>query len=58
MKYVMERHAGKNATNGEFTAAALVAGYPHKYPERGPNMLFGMNARSIKRLDRLSRVTP
>jgi hypothetical protein len=57
MKHVMERHTGKYVTNGAFIAAALIAGYPHRYPERGPNMLFGMSTRSIKRLEPASRVT-
>ena len=50
LKHVMERVAGVYVTNGEFIAAALIAGYPHRYAQ--PNMLFGMSARDIKRLER------
>lgn len=50
MKHVVERAIGKYVTNGEFIAAALIAGYAFKYTA-GPNPLFGMSARDVKRID-------
>uniref|UniRef100_UPI003F4998ED hypothetical protein n=1 Tax=Sphaerisporangium sp. CA-236357 TaxID=3240030 RepID=UPI003F4998ED len=51
MKHVMERATPtrRYVTNGTFIAAALIAGYTFKYTE-GPNVLFGMSARDVKRL--------
>ncbi|WP_088283656.1 hypothetical protein [Kineosporia sp. A_224] len=48
MKHVMERTIGVYTTNGEFIAAALIAGYSFKYAR--PNVLFGMSARDVSRL--------
>ncbi len=48
-KHVMERATGKYVTNGVFIAAALVAGYTFKYKQ--PNVLFGMSARDLKRMN-------
>ncbi|MGH3947502.1 MAG: hypothetical protein ACRDSE_00020 [Pseudonocardiaceae bacterium] len=50
MKHVVERAIGKYVTNGEFIAAALMAGYAFKHTD-GPNVLLGMNARDVKRID-------
>ena len=50
MKHVMERATGRYVTNGEFIAAALIAGYAFRYTE-GPNVLFGMSARDVRRVD-------
>ncbi|WP_329254890.1 hypothetical protein OG223_29230 [Streptomyces sp. NBC_01478] len=49
VKHVMERATGRYVTNGEFIAAALVAGYTFKYVQ--PNVLFGMSARDLKRMN-------
>ncbi|MDW4905140.1 hypothetical protein RB628_07210 [Streptomyces sp. ADMS] len=49
VKHVMERATGRYVTNGEFIAAALVAGYTFKYAQ--PNVLFGMSARDLKRMN-------
>jgi hypothetical protein len=55
LKHVLERSPGGwYVTNGEFIAAALIAGYPHKYVP-GPNPLFGMSARDIRRLENAAR---
>ncbi|ACZ83786.1 hypothetical protein [Streptosporangium roseum] len=48
MKHVMEHATGKYVANGEFIAAALIAGYTFKYVQ--PNVLFGMSARDVQRL--------
>jgi hypothetical protein len=48
MKHVMERATGKYVTNGEFIAAALIAGYTFRRVQ--PNVLFGMSARDVQRL--------
>jgi hypothetical protein len=53
MKHVMQQATGTYVTNGEFIAAALIAGYPFKYAQ--PNVLFGMSARDVKRLDPVTR---
>jgi hypothetical protein len=50
MKHVVERANNKYVTNGELIAAALIAGYRFKYTA-GPNMLFGMSTRDVKRID-------
>jgi hypothetical protein len=50
MKHVVERAISKYVTNGELIAAALIAGYRFKYTA-GPNMLFGMSTRDVKRID-------
>jgi hypothetical protein len=50
MKHVVERAIGKYVTNGEFIAAALIAGYAFKYTD-GPNPLFGMSARDVNRFE-------
>lgn len=50
IKHMVERVIGKYVTNGEFIAAALIAGYQFKHTA-GPNMLFGMSARDVKRID-------
>ncbi len=49
VKYVMERATGSYVTNGEFIAAALLAGYTFKYAQ--PNVLFGMSDRDLKRMN-------
>ncbi len=49
MKHVMERATHTYVTNGEFIAAALIAGYPFRYVQ--PNVLFGMSARDVRRVD-------
>jgi hypothetical protein len=49
MKLVVERAVGEYITNGEFIAAALIAGYGFKSGD-GPNMQFGMSARDVKRV--------
>ncbi len=54
MKHVVERVVGEYITNGEFIAAALIAGYSFKYGE-GPNMQFGMSARDVKRVNSAAR---
>ena len=54
MKHVAERAIGEYVTNGEFIAAAVIAGYTFKYTD-GPNPLFGMSARDVKRVDTASR---
>lgn len=49
MKHVAEEAMGEYVSNGELIAAALIAGYAVKYTD-GPNPLFGMSARDLKRL--------
>jgi hypothetical protein len=49
VKHVMQRVTGVYVTNGEFIAAALVAGYTFKYDQ--PNVLFGMSARDLRRMN-------
>ncbi|WP_405536006.1 hypothetical protein OG787_20840 [Streptomyces sp. NBC_00075] len=49
VKHVMQRATGRYVTNGVFIAAALVAGYTFKYEQ--PNVLFGMSARDLKRMN-------
>ncbi|MGY2079718.1 hypothetical protein [Modestobacter sp. SYSU DS0657] len=51
MKHVVERAIGRYVTNGELIAAALLAGYSFKYTD-GPNVLFGMSVRDVKRTER------
>ncbi|RSN48287.1 hypothetical protein [Actinomadura sp. WAC 06369] len=53
MKHVMEHATGVYVTNGEFIAAALIAGYTFKYTV--PNVLFGMSARDVKRMNSAPR---
>ncbi|GAA2963197.1 hypothetical protein [Streptomyces enissocaesilis] len=48
-KHVMERTTERYVSNGEFIAAALVAGYTFKYAQ--PNVLFGMSVRDLKRMN-------
>lgn len=48
VKGLIERSQGVCITNGELIAAALIAGYPHKYA--GPNMLLGMSQRDLNRI--------
>jgi hypothetical protein len=48
VKHVMERTTGLYVTNGEFIAAALIADYTFRYYQ--PNVLFGMSARDMKRV--------
>ena len=47
VKGLIERSRGEYITNGELIAAALIAGYPHKYAV--PNVLFGMSQRDLNR---------
>ncbi len=49
IKHVMERATGTYNSNGELIAAALIAGYSFKYDE--PNVLLGMSARDIRRIE-------
>ncbi|MFD9428003.1 MULTISPECIES: hypothetical protein [unclassified Streptomyces] len=49
VKHVMERATGNYVTNGELIAAALIAGYTFTYEQ--PNVLFGMSARDLKRMN-------
>jgi hypothetical protein len=49
VKHVMQRVTGVYVTNGEFIAAALIAGYTFKYDP--PNVLFGMSARDLRRMN-------
>ncbi|MER6494453.1 hypothetical protein [Streptomyces griseorubiginosus] len=49
VKHVMEQATGSYVTNGEFIAAALLAGYTFKYAQ--PNVLFGMSDRDLKRMN-------
>ena len=54
LKHVLEHSpCGWYVTNGEFIAAAFIAGYPYKYD--APNPLFGMSARDVRRLGRDAR---
>jgi hypothetical protein len=56
MKHVVERAIGKYVTNGAFIAAGFVAGHPFEYTA-GPNVLFGMSARDVERIDSAGRHT-
>jgi hypothetical protein len=49
MKHVVEKTIGRYVSNGEFIAAALIAGYPNRHID-GPNADVGMSARDIGRL--------
>lgn len=51
MKHVVEYAMGRYLMNGELIAAALMAGYPMKIID-GPNPLFGMSARDVRRYSR------
>lgn len=53
MKHVVEKAIGRYVSNGEFIAAALIAGYPYRHD--APNTLFGMSARDIRRLEQAAR---
>ncbi|MCX5124147.1 hypothetical protein [Streptomyces sp. NBC_00347] len=53
VKHVMERATGRYVMNGEFIAAALIAGYTFTYAQ--PNVLFGMSARDPKRIHGATR---
>jgi hypothetical protein len=46
LKHVAENAIGHYVTNGEFIAAALIAGYPMR-EQRGPNALFGVRKRDV-----------
>lgn len=48
VKHVMEHATGLYVANGEFIAAALIADYTFRYDQ--PNVLFGMSARDMKRV--------
>jgi hypothetical protein len=52
MKHVVERITGVYISNGEFIAAALIAGYPYKYEQ--PNVLFGMSNKDVTHLQKLA----
>lgn len=53
LKHMLERATDDYISNGEFIAAALIVGYPHRY--RQPNVLFGMSARDVKRITKSRR---
>jgi hypothetical protein len=46
LKHVAEKAIGQYVTNGEFIAAALIAGYPMR-EQCGPNPLFGVRKRDV-----------
>lgn len=48
LKHVMEKDTGLYVANGVFIAAALTAGYTHRYEQ--PNVLFGVSALDLRRL--------
>jgi hypothetical protein len=45
-------HSASTFANGEFIAAALMAGYPMRY-ESGPNATFGMSRRDVERVRKM-----
>lgn len=49
MKHIVENAIGTYVSNGELTAAALVANYPHRYTD-SPNLRLGMSKRDVHRL--------
>ncbi len=57
MKHVVENAIGRYVSNGEFIAAALIAGYPHRYAD-GPNAQFGMSARDVRRMRNVGGSAP
>lgn len=51
LKHIAERHLGAYVANGEFVAAAIIAGYPYRRGEgTSPNATFGMSSRSLAML--------
>lgn len=50
-KHTAENAMGEYITNGQFIAAAIMAGYPMK-PLLGPNALFGMSRKDLDRFPR------
>lgn len=54
MKHEVEKAIGEYVTNGELIAAALIAGYAFKHTD-GPNLLFGMSKRDVKRVADVGR---
>ncbi|NHF61851.1 hypothetical protein [Microcella pacifica] len=53
LKHMAERHLGAYVANGEFIAAAIIAGYPYRRGEgTSPNATFGMSSRSLAVLRR------
>ncbi|MBF6340861.1 hypothetical protein IU450_33965 [Nocardia abscessus] len=57
MKHMVEKAIGTYVTNGELIAAALIAGYPHRYTD-GPNLQLGMRSRDMKRIRTKSSPSP
>lgn len=51
-KHIAEKDIGY-ITNGVFIAAAIIAGYPYKIANDGPNVLFGMSEKSIKETEKV-----
>lgn len=47
LKDLAERDLGWYLSNGEFIAAAIIAGYPYRAEFESPNARFGMSARSV-----------
>lgn len=47
--HLVEKRIGRNVSNGEAIAAAIMPGYPHRY-EKGLNVDFGMSRRDVNRL--------
>lgn len=56
MKHVVEKTISRYVSNGEFIAAALIAGYPYRHID-GPNADFGMSARDVGQLRKAARAT-
>lgn len=54
MKHVVENAIGRYVSNGELIAAALIAGYPHRYTD-GLNAQFGMSTRDVRRMRSMRR---
>lgn len=50
-KHIAENAMGEYVTNGQFIAAALMAGYPMGTPD-GPNAAFGMSKKDLDRFPR------
>lgn len=51
-KHLAEKDIGY-ITNGVFIAAAIIAGYPYKIANDGPNVLFAMSEKSIKETEKV-----
>lgn len=55
LKHVVERLIGEYVSNGQLIAVALHLGFQREID--GPNCIFNMFARDVKRLDKLSHLT-